>query len=564
MWYIIGAVAALVLLFLGYSYWMRKQIYREVDRLGRRKSELMHRPVAEEIGKVKGLTISGETEEKFERWRREWDRLVEEELPSVEDDLFEIDELVNRYRFNKAKAGIQEADEKLDRAEQTIDEIVKDVQELIESEEKNRVDIDEAAASYEEAVKVLHEHRRSLGRAASILERQLRGLKNDFITYDEETEAGNYIQAREIVIRLQEQLKLVRWQMEEIPKLLVETEVDLPREINELVRGIEEMKSAGYPLKEEELDNKIQNVRNELHEIGRLLEQLHVEEAAYKLTEVKTSVDEMYTELEEEAEARAFVEQQISSVQEAFENVQHSVADLKAEKEKVEQSYRIPEEELERQNSSEHAYTEVAKQWRVFEDQYEHQKRVFSGLKTELEQVQKRLNDIEADIYHSREVLHSLRKDEIEAVASLKEQRRKLKLAQQKLQKHTLPKVPGVLINEMNEAGEQLDKAARYLEEVPLEMGKVNAAIREAESQVERMENHLAITASQARRAELLIQQCNQFRTQSQTVNETLNEAEAMFREGRYDEAVQKVRPLLERRRPQAVEYVEEEVKQLT
>ncbi|WP_042398525.1 septation ring formation regulator EzrA [Geomicrobium sp. JCM 19037] len=100
---IIIAVSILVVAGIAYGAWSRRRVYQSVDELDKRKNNVINEPIADEISRVKGLTISGETEENFERWRKAWDSIVEDRFQEIELDLFDIEEAANKYQFKKAK-----------------------------------------------------------------------------------------------------------------------------------------------------------------------------------------------------------------------------------------------------------------------------------------------------------------------------------------------------------------------------------------------------------------------------------------------------------------------------
>ena len=58
--------------------------------------------------KVKQLNMNGQTEERFEKWRNDWDEVITEKLPDLEELLFDAEEFIDKYRFKKAKAVQQE------------------------------------------------------------------------------------------------------------------------------------------------------------------------------------------------------------------------------------------------------------------------------------------------------------------------------------------------------------------------------------------------------------------------------------------------------------------------
>ena len=69
------------------------------------------------------------------------------------------------------------------------------MQELIGSEEKNRVEIEELKEIYRECKKILFAHRHSFGKMEKPLREKARRCIKIFIEFDENTTNGNYLAA---------------------------------------------------------------------------------------------------------------------------------------------------------------------------------------------------------------------------------------------------------------------------------------------------------------------------------------------------------------------------------
>lgn len=131
---IVTIIFLLIVFAVGYIY--RKRYYKEIDGLESKKMELMHRPVIEEMGKVKTLNMIGETEVLFEGWRKTWDDIVAVKLPNIDEMLFDAEDYTDKYRFNKARDIFEKISVVSDEIDQKIDGILEEVAELVASEEK--------------------------------------------------------------------------------------------------------------------------------------------------------------------------------------------------------------------------------------------------------------------------------------------------------------------------------------------------------------------------------------------------------------------------------------------
>ena len=134
---VIITIAVLLTVFIIVGAVMRRSIYREVDRLGLWKIELMNRPISDEISKMKSLQMVGETEKRFEQWRSEWERILSVELPDLEEMLIDAEEASDKYRFRKAKQILKDVDKELHTIEEKI-EIAKNFTRKLTSNYKTR------------------------------------------------------------------------------------------------------------------------------------------------------------------------------------------------------------------------------------------------------------------------------------------------------------------------------------------------------------------------------------------------------------------------------------------
>ncbi len=158
------ALIILALLFALSSY-MKRRIYNQVDRMEEWKNDILNRTIPEEIGKIKKLTMAGQTEEKFETWRTEWDDIVGVILPDIEEKLFDIEEYAAKNRYTKAKQLLTMTESRLNGIEEQLKIMLDDIKKLVESEEKNRSEISEILEKYTSLEEMLIEKRGTLAEA---------------------------------------------------------------------------------------------------------------------------------------------------------------------------------------------------------------------------------------------------------------------------------------------------------------------------------------------------------------------------------------------------------------
>src|SRR5690606_3826723 len=116
--------------------------YDMVDQVETKKLTITERDVASELGKIKVLNLSGETQKSFEKWKENWDQIVTVKLANVEECLIGAEEHADKFRFRKAKNKLQEAENLLEAINQEIDSILSELNELLESEKTSRIEVE--------------------------------------------------------------------------------------------------------------------------------------------------------------------------------------------------------------------------------------------------------------------------------------------------------------------------------------------------------------------------------------------------------------------------------------
>lgn len=556
--YILYCVIVIIVILFFYSLWERKKIYREVDRLDDWKLEISSRPITNEIGKIKGLKMSGETEKKFEKWRQCWDEIVGVKLPDLEEDLFDVEEYANKYRFKKAKQLISEVENKLAEIDKDLQQLLAEVDELVNSEEKNREEISEIRKKYYELRKNFSVHRGSFGKSALIIEERFERLYKQFPDFDKATEDGNYLEARTILETIKEELEQLDQLMKEVPKLLVQLESHIPGDLKNLLQGLEEMKNDGYAMEHFSIADNIQQLEEERQEALNKLHMLEIADVQARVKEINASIDDIYDALETEVKSRAYVLKMIQTIKQRITATKERLDELFAETEYVQRSYHVTEEELRHHQHLAKQLKDLTQRLSAIDTIVEQKKQSYTSIHEMLVDFSKEYDELEKNIEAAEKKLADLRHDELKAKETLKQLKGKLLRAKRDVQKSNIPGLPDSVLKQMMQAEKALQDASETLTQVPLDMKAVTSKAEEAVAHVESVVEKTKETIEKAETAELIIQYGNRYRSYSEEINELLNEAEQAFRSFYYDEAIDIAQSAIEPFEPNVMEKIKQ------
>jgi len=556
MIYIVIAIVTFLALIL-YGAMSRRRVYKEIDRLEAWKMQIMNRPLTEEISKVKGMAMIGETEEKFEMWRQEWDEMVTTQLPNLEEDLFDAEEYTDKYRFKKAKSILAGVSQSLEKIDLRIKEITSEINELVTSEELNREEIVEAKEKLQETKKYYLTHIRALGQTAPIFDKELDEIKALIETFESLTVQGSHLEARQRLVESLNRISDCKTKMQGVPELLVILQSDIPNSLKELSAGFTEMEQQGYVLHHIGIEKEISSLRDLNDQALNKVLELELESAQKDMDEAVQKMDQLYEMLENEVHSKQFV---ISEREVFFSNIQDlhdRIENLKQETQIVSSTYLIEQNEAEMQKKIEKLFHKLQSRFLIIEDSIDEKRESYSVIREMMEEMQKQMEELQRSQKVYEEMLHNLRKDELETKQSLRGLRKKLLEARRMVQKSNLPGLPEHYLITIGKAEEYIIEVSKKLDEKPLEMSDVSYVLNKAHEAVNEGYDETSKMIENAFLAEKLIQYGNRFRSSYQSVSVRLIEAEIAFRNYQYEDALEIAASAIESVRPGILKEME-------
>lgn len=555
---VIIAIVVLAILFAILIFLLRRKHIAQIGLLEKQKLEIQHKPIFEEMMKVKALNMTGETAEKFERWRTEWTEVMDIHMPELDSFLFDLEEYIDRLKFKKATETEKLLEEKLTAYRERMNSILKELEELVGSEEKNRFEMKELEKQHRTARKKILAHQPSFGVTVDPLEKELELLKPKFEAYYELTEQGNYLQAREIVISLTEKGTKLFSLIDQLPSLLSDIQTKIPAAIRELRNGTREMEAQHYYLKHLELPEHFKEIEEKLSAMLIKIEQLEMEQIQEETDAINLQIDSFYDALEKEVLSKQFVDQNFETVQEELLDNITAAQEALTEIVFVQKSYRLSEAELNIPQAALEELEKIKKQFDMITTQIENETSAYSILQEELEQIREHLVAIKADREQFAERVRKLRNDETKVRTEVEKLIRVLQEVDRSLHKGNIPGIPAEMDARLEEAEEQIYIVRQSLQEVPLNMVLVNGYLENAKQSIEEVSVKAKELLENVVLIEWIIQYGNRYRATNKEMNERLLEAEESFRQFRYAKALEEAATAVEEVEPGAMQKIEE------
>ncbi|HDC8758477.1 TPA: septation ring formation regulator EzrA [Staphylococcus aureus] len=558
--YIILAIIVIILIAVGVLFYLRSNKRQIIEKAIERKNEIETLPFDQNLAQLSKLNLKGETKTKYDAMKKDNVESTNKYLAPVEEKIHNAEALLDKFSFNASQCEIDDANELMDSYEQSYQQQLEDVNEIIALYKDNDELYDKCKVDYREMKRDVLANRHQFGEAASLLETEIEKFEPRLEQYEVLKADGNYVQAHNHIAALNEQMKQLRSYMEEIPELIRETQKELPGQFQDLKYGCRDLKVEGYDLDHVKVDSTLQSLKTELSFVEPLISRLELEESNDKLANINDKLDDMYDLIEHEVKAKNDVEETKDIITDNLFKAKDMNYTLQTEIEYVRENYYINESDAQSVRQFEN---EIQSLISVYDDILKEMSKSavrYSEVQDNLQYLEDHVTVINDKQEKLQNHLIQLREDEAEAEDNLLRVQSKKEEVYRRLLASNLTSVPERFIIMKNEIDHEVRDVNEQFSERPIHVKQLKDKVSKIVIQMNTFEDEANDVLVNAVYAEKLIQYGNRYRKDYSNVDKSLNEAERLFKNNRYKRAIEIAEQALESVEPGVTKHIEEEV----
>ncbi|MDM7863962.1 septation ring formation regulator EzrA [Staphylococcus borealis] len=558
--YTILAIIVIVLIIVGIMFYLRSNKRKVVEDAEERKLKVQKLPFEENLKQLSAFNLKGETRTKYDAFKQDTLDYTNNYLAPVEEKIHDAEIQLDKFQFSGAQSDIDDAHELMDKYEAGYQQQVEEVNEIVALHKENDQVFEKCKTNYREMKRDVLANRHQFGDAASPLEKRIESFEPELEQYELLKADGNYVQAHNHIMGINESMEEIQEYMEEIPELIREAQKELPGQFQDLKYGCRDLKMNGYDLDHVKIDGTLQSLKTELNFVEPMISRLELDNANDKLEQINDKLDEMYDLIEHEVKAKNEVEETKEQITDELFKAREMNYTLRTEIDYIRENYFINESDV---HSIRQHENEIQNLVAVYDDILKEMAKSavrYSEVKDNLEYLDDHVKVINEDQEKLQNHLIQLREDEAEAEDNLLRIQSKKEEVYRRLLASNLTSVPERFIIMKNEIDHEVRETNDQFSERPIHVKQLKDKVAKIVIQMNTFEDEANDVLINAVYAERLIQYGNRYRKDHNNVDKSLNEAERLFKNNRYKRSIEISEQALESVEPGITKYIEDEV----
>lgn len=529
------------------TYLVRKRYYSQIDELDEQKNKVLDYAPYEELKEVSEMNISGQSSEVRNQLEDEWRQIESVKYPKLENYLFEAEQATDRYRLNESKRNQEAAEEAITEIKDALDSLQHGLQDLIKREQANLEKIDEIKKRYHEVRKSLLAYSFSFGPASESFEDKLRLMENDFTEFSELTVSGDHEEANTIVEQLSKDIQETEDQMDQIPSLLEQIDDVYAEELKDLAEGYDQMIESGFLFPEDNVQEKINVLKNDKELIYEKIRLLDLDEARIQTDKLADNIDALYQEMEDEIEAKAAVSDLLEDTKQAIYYLQDEYRRLNGVANRISQSYILNHEEEKKIASLNEQVKEAREEYDYIQDRVKHQALPYTVAYNKLEETFNQLESYNESFLKISDNLDNYRAEEVALKKDMQEMEQDMYAMKRRLENERLPGLPENYLELFFSTTDRIEQLSTELARPKIQLIEIRRLHEMCQEDVTQLEEMTEEVIRQVELTELVSQRLYRYKDDHKGVLETIRYSESLFSEDyEYDTALRLVREKLE------------------
>ena len=535
-------VIAFVLILITFMVTRRKaskKYKNKVEELDIEKNQLINVEILSEITKVRNLVKTDNLKHKLEEWDGEFSYIKDKMLPSITDEISEVDFLIDKHDYKGAVRKMTGIELEIDSLKRKSKKLIDEIQIITNSEERNRALITKLKVSYRELQNKFQRNEKEYGELKDRIQKEFDKIDSLFFSFEEFMEHNDYVEVEKVVIVIEESLNQLKDVLDNIPSLLLMASVLIPGKVEEAKVLYGRMQRDGYPIDYLNVEYNLEEITNKTEGIMNNIRDLKMEDANLELKTILDYFNSLFSDFDKEKECKDSFKEGCKKFRYKLEKVNKVVYDIYVQIDDIRVTYDLTEEEINRFSTLNRNLEVINEDFKTLLEHGKSKTFAYSKLYDELDGLGVKLSRLQDDLDYQLRSITSMQDDEYRAKEQLNTIQDLLKKAKLRLKDYKLPVIPSSYYVELKEAQDAIREIMKELDKKPIVIKILNIRVDTARDLVFKIYNKTNDMIKSAMLSEKMIIYGNRYRSTYQDIDQGLERATTLFYKGQYEQSLQ-------------------------
>ena len=510
-----------------------------IDKLEVEKNVLDSTPIIPELAKVESYLKNEKMEVMYNDWKERLENIKNIQIPKITDMIIETEYSLSQLDHKATMYKIAKLEMEIYKVRTNSEFLLNEIKDITNSEEKNRAIITKLKAKYREIYQKFNNEKESYGEYAECTFKQFEIIAKSFEKFELLMENNDYTEISELVSSIDDMLKHMEIVVLELPSIVLLATSILPKKIVEIGETYKKLSAKGFPLDYLNIEYNIDEAYKKIDSILSRAKELDIQDSLLELKVLHEYFESLFNDFEKEKVTKNVYDEAKEKLENKINKIGNLLREIFDSIDNVKNLYNLSDENVEELNNIKNDFDLLSDDYNTLISHTNNNTFAYSKLTKEIENLIKRLVDIENRLDAVLNELGSMREDEVRAREQLDEITNILKDSKNYLRQYNLPVIPKSYFVELREAQSAVKEIMRELSKKPITIDVLNTRVDTARDLVLKIYGRTKELIKTAKFAEMAIVYGNRYRSNTEDLNKRLTYSEILFNKGDYKKSLE-------------------------
>ena len=510
-----------------------------IDKLEVEKNVLDSTPIIPELAKVESYLKNEKMEVMYNDWKERLENIKNVQIPKITDMIIETEYSLSQLDHKATMYKIAKLEMEIYKVRTNSEFLLNEIKDITNSEEKNRAIITKLKAKYREIYQKFNNEKESYGEYAECKFKQFEIIAKSFEKFELLMENNDYTEISELVSSIDDMLKHMEIVVLELPSIVLLATSILPKKIVEIGETYKKLSAKGFPLDYLNIEYNIDEAYKKIDSILSRAKELDIQDSLLELKVLHEYFESLFNDFEKEKVTKNVYDEAKEKLENKINKIGNLLREIFDSIDNVKNLYNLSDENVEELNNIKNDFDLLSDDYNTLISHTNNNTFAYSKLTKEIENLIKRLVDIENRLDAVLNELGSMREDEVRAREQLDEITNILKDSKNYLRQYNLPVIPKSYFVELREAQSAVKEIMRELSKKPITIDVLNTRVDTARDLVLKIYGRTKELIKTAKFAEMAIVYGNRYRSNTEDLNNRLTVSENLFNKGEYKKSLE-------------------------